>query len=76
MEDFHPASTYEYGLGYTKRTDDKSGVILLGHEGAYPGSWTKLCYWVEADTYIATNINGGPVNIVPPIISFLQRQLL
>ena len=39
MEDFHPACTYEHGLEYTKRTDDKSGVILLGHEGAYPGSW-------------------------------------
>jgi len=75
MEDFHSASTHGYGLGYMRRRDDASGVTLVGHEGAYPGSWTRLYYWVEADTYIAANVNGGPANVVAPIISYLQQEL-
>ena len=67
IEKWLPERYLNLAAGYQKITVRlllESGVILLGHEGADPGSWTRLYYRAEADTYIAAKVNGRPVNIV------------
>ena len=46
-----------YGLGYTTENITAPGLIVQGHTGGYPGSFTFWYYLPETDTYLTYNVN-------------------
>jgi D-alanyl-D-alanine carboxypeptidase len=47
-----------YGLGYTTENITTPGIIVQGHTGGYPGSFTFWYYLPESDTYLTYNVNS------------------
>ena len=50
-----------YGLGYS--TERIANLIVQGHTGGYPGSYTFWYYVPEKDTYVTFNLNSAGTSL-------------
>jgi D-alanyl-D-alanine carboxypeptidase len=72
------AMTCNGGLGYMQMRSVLFNTTLEGHVGGYSGAVTAMLYWVEGDTYITFNTNGGystgyEMAFIFPIVEYLRR---
>ncbi|MGD0081256.1 MAG: serine hydrolase domain-containing protein [Methanoregula sp.] len=52
-----------YGLGYATEFVAPANLIVQGHTGGYPGSYTFWYYLPEKDTYVTFNLNSAGTSL-------------
>jgi D-alanyl-D-alanine carboxypeptidase len=78
MEKGTPQSgTKGYGLGYMTTNVTPPGIIVQGHTGGYPGSFTFWYYLPAKDSYVTFNVNYvGPMQDVAKKMKSVHADVL